>query len=117
MNWSNTWAAVGSLTGLGMLILGAAAAIVRGFRTIKAQNAEQLRRQDEERQQRELFERDWNGIAARPGVPAQPGVVERLSKIEGNTASLPDRVTALEVRLTKTEGVLDAHVAGHHPLV
>lgn len=115
MSWSTTWAAVGSIAGLGALILAATIAIIKGFHTIKGQNAEQLRHQEEERQKRELFERDWNGIAARAGVPAQPGVIERLGKIEINTGSVTDRVTALEARATKTESIIEAHIAGHIP--
>lgn len=56
---------------------------------IKAQNAEQLRRQSD-------FEDDWYGVADRPGVPGRPGAMVRLQTIETQTKSMPDRMKALE---------------------
>ena len=45
------------------------------------------------------FRDDWRGSPARPGVPAQPGVMERMATIEGQTCQIPDlarRVRAIE---------------------
>lgn len=113
MNWSNIWPAGAAIAAVGTLILF----LWQQFRAVRQQNAEQLAKQEEQRARDEEFKLDWNGAAARPGVPAQPGVMARLEKIEHNTSSLPERVSALEGRMSKTEGVLDAHVAGHLPPV
>lgn len=47
------------------------------------------------------FKGDWYGQPARPGRPAQPGVMERLGKIEAAIAdtSLFSRVGELERRM------------------
>jgi hypothetical protein len=42
---------------------------------------------------------DWTGTPARPGVSARPGLMERVSAIEGQTCQIPDlaeRVRAIE---------------------
>jgi hypothetical protein len=43
------------------------------------------------------FINDWHGEGARPGVPARPGVMERLSGIE-------DRLAAVEHELQPNSG-------------
>jgi len=50
---------------------------------------------------------DWHGESARPGVPARPGVMERLERIEGATARiepLAGGVAAIEHELHPNGG-------------
>lgn len=46
---------------------------------------------------------DWNGEAARPGVPRRPGVMERLEQIEEKLNTMPnnDGVRKLDVLITE----------------
>ena len=113
MNWPNIWAGLGAVAGVGTLILAATIAMGRWLRRISEQNAEQLRRDDE-------FKADWYGRPARPGVIRELGVMERLSNIEHNTATLPDRVAKvesrqdqLEVQQMRTDQRLDDHLKTH----
>lgn len=117
-HWDSLWtagAAVAALGSLGLLVW-------QQLRSIKRQNEEQLRRQTEQRQRDDEFKLDWNGAPARPGVQAVPGVMARLQNIESNTASLPDRMTAVERRLDRSEADrvelhtrLDDHIKLHPP--
>jgi hypothetical protein len=98
---STFWTATAAAAGAILAVLAVTQFVGRPLRKLVRDNAE--------------FREDWYGQSARPGVAAQPGVMERLARIEGNTTSLPDRVSALEGRQTQTEHVINAHLAGHPP--
>lgn len=117
-HWDSLWTAGAAVAGLGSLGL----LVWQQLRSIKRQNEEQLRRQQEQRKRDEEFRIDWNGAPARPGVQAVPGVMARLQNIESNTASLPDRMTAVERRMDRSEADrvelhtrLDDHIKMHPP--
>lgn len=72
------------------------------------------------------FLEDWQGEAARPGVPARPGVMERLAGLEADTvqlrrnggASIADKIEAIvdgqderAARMVRIEESLTAVVA------
>lgn len=101
MDASTFWTATGAATGAILALLAMTQLVARPLRKLVRDNAE--------------FREDWYGQPARPGVAAQSGVMERLSRIEGNTTSLPDRVSALEGRQAQTEHLINAHIAGHPP--
>jgi Tfp pilus assembly protein PilN len=94
--WATTWIAVGSLAAVAALILSV---MIRILAHVTRQNDRQIQLQTEQQQRDNMFKEDWYGKPARPGVPPTPGVMERLSKIEHNTSSLPDRVLKLETGL------------------
>lgn len=47
------------------------------------------------------FSEDWNGTDARPGVPARPGVMERLSRIELHQVDQAAETKALAARMER----------------
>jgi hypothetical protein len=53
------------------------------------------------------FREDWYGRSARPGVAAQPGVMERLGRIEHSVAD-----KTLAIRLDGLEKRFDDHLHG-----
>lgn len=115
-NWDSRWQAVGAFVALATLAL----LVWQQLRAIRKQNAEQLRKQEEQRRRDEEFKLDWNGSSARPGVPAIPGVMERLRALQENTSTLPDRMTAVERRMDSSEvdraemrARLDDHIKLH----
>lgn len=95
--WATLWIAVGSVAAFGTLVL---TAMLRITSHISRQNERQLQMQTEQKERDSMFRLDWYGQPARPGVPSSPGVMERLSTIEHNTSSLPDRVAQTERDLT-----------------
>jgi hypothetical protein len=115
--WATLWVALGSLAAFGALIL---AAFVRITSHISRQNETQIKLQREQKERDTMFKVDWYGQSARPGVPSSPGVMERLSNIEHNTAALPDRVSQVERDITISrhrqdllEKKFEQHVEGH----
>lgn len=57
------------------------------------------------------FREDWAGEAGRPGVPARPGVLERLTSIEhelktNGGSSLKDAVNRVDRRLVDVEAMV-----------
>lgn len=50
------------------------------------------------------FLEDWNGTAARPGVPAKPGVMERLSQQDEALRCIDDRLVTVEVEINPNSG-------------
>lgn len=99
MDTSSWWPAVGALAGAVTTLAGLGVLIARMLRHITNQNDVQLKQNDE-------FRADWYGRPARPGVPSESGVMERLGSIEAKVDALPDRVTRVEQRL-------DDHVRLH----
>lgn len=91
---SEVWTAVGAGAGAILAMLAVAQLVGKPLRKLARQNDE--------------FREDWYGRPARPGVPAEPGVMERLSNIEHKVDNLPDRVTRVEQRL-------DDHIRAHMP--
>jgi HAMP domain-containing protein len=80
-------------------------------RTIQRQNEEQLRKQ-------RIFESDWNGEPARPGVPGRAGIMERVAAIEGELkpnggGSLRDSVNRLEREQIRQRTQLTDYLDGH----
>lgn len=60
----------------------------------------------------ELFWQDWNGVPARPGVRARPGMMERMERVEAELTtngggSLRDAVARTEARAVRLERVID----------
>lgn len=56
----------------------------------------------------ELFMRDWSGENARPGHDAEPGVMERLNKLDGQFknnggGSMKDAIDRIERKLTSID--------------
>ncbi|RJL21121.1 hypothetical protein [Bailinhaonella thermotolerans] len=47
---------------------------------------------------------DWQGEQPRPGVPARPGIPERLASVEARMAGVEARMAALEVELSHDGG-------------
>ena len=47
------------------------------------------------------FHRDWNGEAARPGVPARPGVMERLSMTENVLSVVVTDIADIKQKVNK----------------
>lgn len=61
---------------------------------------------------------DWRGRPARPGVPAQPGVLERLKLIEAELrpnhgSSLRDAIDRTERRVMAVETQVGDHLTEH----
>lgn len=50
------------------------------------------------------FMEDWNGSEARPGVPAKPGVMERLSRQDLALQCIDDRLVTVEVEINPNSG-------------
>ncbi len=48
---------------------------------------------------------DWNGTEGRPGVEAQPGVMERLSNLENGQSALQDQVREVKRELQPDGGL------------
>lgn len=92
MNWSVIWTAVGGGGGAVLALLAVAQLVGKPLRKLLRQNDE--------------FRQDWYGQPARPGVPAEAGVMERLGNIEHKVDSLPDRVSRVETALAD-------HIRGH----
>lgn len=58
---------------------------------------------------------DWQGEPSRPGVPARLGILERLSRVEGQLvtnggASLKDQTNRIEASLHELRGEFTEHV-------
>lgn len=114
MNWAALWTAVASLAAAATVIVAILAMVLARLKEIRAQNTTQLVKQEEQRRREDEFRVDWYGSTARPGVPAEPGVMERLGRIESNTSSLPDRMAAVEGRLTHVESTVTDHLVKGH---
>lgn len=52
----------------------------------------------------EQFIDDWNGEEERPGVPARPGVMERVGGIEDRMTGIEDRVARVEEQMNPNHG-------------
>ncbi len=52
----------------------------------------------------ELFWDDWAGSAERPGVPARPGVMQRLERIERCVVVYDERMSRVEHELHPNSG-------------
>lgn len=50
------------------------------------------------------FMEDWNGAAARPGVPHRPGVMERLSSQDDALQCINDRLVNVELEINPNGG-------------
>ncbi|MFD3612404.1 hypothetical protein ACFWXA_30920 [Streptomyces atroolivaceus] len=50
------------------------------------------------------FMDDWYGEPQRPGVPARPGVLERVSGIEDRVGGIEDRIGGVEHELHPNDG-------------
>lgn len=88
-----------------LLAIGGAAAALLALIALLSYLIRPIRRLSD---RMEVFHTDWYGQAARPGVPARPGVVERLANIEGEMkanggSSLRDAVNRLE-RMVADQG-------------
>lgn len=95
MTSSTFWTAVGAIAGLVLALLAVARLVGKPLGKLSRQNDE--------------FRDDWYGQPARPGVPAQPGMMERVSNIEHKLDTLPERIARVEQRL-------DDHVRAHPPV-
>jgi len=112
VNWALFWTAIGAAAAVLAAVTGAGAVVLSRLKEIRAQNAQQLHKQDEARHRDEEFRADWYGQPARPGRDPQPGVMERLVGIERELRSngggtLRDAVNRLETRF-------DDHLRTHH---
>lgn len=68
---------------------------------------------------------DWNGEPARPGVPAQPGVMERIRNLDDGQLNIIDRLkrvehevlpnsgTSLNDKVTRIDQAMTGGVDGH----
>lgn len=114
MNWSLFWTGLGSVAAVLAVFVAIGVWVAGRLKEIREQNRQQLAKQDEQRQREDEFRRDWYGTPARPGVPPESGVMERLGRIESNTSSLPDRMAAAEGRLVHLETALTDHIVKGH---
>lgn len=80
MDPNTLFAMAGAGAGVITVALAVGSAVARPIRKLSRDNDE--------------FREDWYGRSARPGVAAQPGVMERLGRIESSVA---DRTLALKV--------------------
>jgi hypothetical protein len=99
MDLANLTVVAGSALGVVVAAIAVGGAVARPLRRLSRQNDE--------------FREDWYGQPARPGRPAEPGVMERLSGIEHELradggGSLRDAVNQVAVRL-------DDHIRSHQP--
>lgn len=86
MDAANAWLALGAAV---VVVGGGVVALIRWLRHHLGGLAD--------------FIADWHGESARPGVPARPGVMERLARIEDRAAGIEDRAAGIEDRLTSVE--------------
>lgn len=47
---------------------------------------------------------DWKGTQGRPGVPARPGLLERMTAIEERTGCMADCLDGIDRRVQRIEG-------------
>lgn len=97
MDLASLTGVVGGALGVVVAAIAVGGAVGRPLRRLSRQNDE--------------FREDWYGQPARPGRPAEPGVMERLVRIEkelhpNGGGSLRDAINGLAVRL-------DDHIRGH----
>lgn len=106
----SVWEAFAVILGIGVLV----AAGVKGWKVIKRLNH---------------FLDDVMGEEARPGVPARPGLMERVMRVEhelfpNSGASLRDQTDRIESTITEIgeavttlRGDVDAHIEEAEPLL
>lgn len=99
MDLTSIYLIIGGGAGVIVSVAGAAVVIGKPLRKLVRDNAE--------------FREDWYGQPARPGRDPEPGVMERLRKIEkelhpNGGATLRDAVNRLEQRF-------DDHLKTHQP--